>query len=222
MQSFKRLKAIATYSCLHSKTTFTKESQSKNKEQFVVFVLTEKNLRRSTVIRQAYFLLQLCINAISQYSKPAKTMVEPPVPRVKAILTLPSKNHPPTLQYQCVIFHEALWTWCFTKNLTYWHFPEKAWECRLSSGRANFDGHSRMQHCWPTTLYDICHFSVKPSLQQTRLALKAATNGPRQALKNAEIWNKIYVQGECIFIKSLSLSHSSLSVSAWTGHHTGA
>lgn len=162
-------------------------------EQFVVFILTEKNLRSSTSIKQAYFLLQLCINAISQYSKPAKTMVEPSVPTVKEIQTLPSKNHTSTLREQYIIFHKARWTRCCTKNLRYWHFSERAWECCLSSGRASFDKHSRMQYCQPATLYDIPHFSVKPSLRQTGLALKAATNGPRQALKNAEIWNTIYV-----------------------------
>lgn len=87
-------------------STLTEDSQGKNGDQSVVSTLTEKS-QKLHCHKQAYFLLQLHISAISQYSRPAKAMVEASVPTVKEIKTALSKNHTSTLQDQYVIFHEA-------------------------------------------------------------------------------------------------------------------
>lgn len=158
-------KATATSSCFHSKSTLTEDSQSKNREQCVLSILTEKSQKVHChwSTKQAYFVLQLCISmpfpSTQDLQKPWWKQQFPQRKRFKHC-------HPKTvhLQDQYIMFYEALWTWCSTKNLTYWHFSERAWECCLCSGRASFDEQSLTQCCQPTTLYDKCHYSVKPSL----------------------------------------------------------
>lgn len=126
MQWQKRYKANAASSYLRSKSTLTEDSQSKNGEQCVVSILSEKSQKLHSH-KQAYFLLQLHISAIFQSQDLQKTWWKHQFPQWKRIESCSPKITHLLYKTSNIRFHEVLWTWCFTKNLLYWHFSVSAW-----------------------------------------------------------------------------------------------
>lgn len=89
-------KTTAASSWFHSNFTLSNDFQNKNREQSIVFILTERS-QKLHYHQQACFLLQLWISANCKYSKPAKTVVEASVPTVKDIF-------PPALHQKTGIY----------------------------------------------------------------------------------------------------------------------